>query len=1313
MLQTQINIGLTAPTEPPTITPVTPVTYTAPPIVPYTPFTNPAPPPAPPPTPTAPLVITSLYPTLTPDIPKVVPVGIPVLDGNILPTETYHSQNNPNFIPYWKTANTSTITASTINASSIYANYMSTGILDASTVNASTFIGGYGNITYLSTNTLDLQGQLLTANPTELLLNGVPIATTSTLASTITQWSLYPAISTVYMSNNNLYDVKNITSFQINTGFGLFSTITTSTIAANGVTSGLGAFSTLTTSSLVANNVSSLVGNFSSVNATNVSTSALTVSSINGSAFVPNPTLGNVLTNGNIASADINMNDFDISSVNDITMSGLAPTITATNLLGNMTLSALGTFNALTGGQMTLASGGILSMGGASYTTLENMKIDNSNITKDGTVADLTFDNVSTLQNSPGGTNLTLNAGSNVIVQAGGSTKMTIPNTGAITSVSIKPTSITDATNSIGVTGQFLQSDGVGLYWTAVAGGIGPTGPTGATGATGTTGATGETGPTGPTGETGATGATGETGATGQVGPTGPGIQGDTGYFGSFSNTGSIPIGVTGGVSIETPFTYTVTEIATGVSITNDVLSRPTRITFANAGTYRIAYSAQFEKSSGGGGAEVAIWMKRNGIDVDRSASYDELISNNSEVLPYVAYILDLAGGEYVEFFFYSTNTNVQLIYRGASAPVPEAPSVIIDVEEVVYTGQMGPQGPQGVPGDATNTGATGPTGATGATGPQGTPGSATNTGATGETGPTGADGPTGPAGSATNTGATGPAGGVSPTGTTFGQYLYWNPAASLTAWSVGTNNITLGGGAGQASQRTQGIAIGFLAGQSLQGTQSIAIGAQAGQGTQGSLAIAIGGLAGQFTQSGNTVAIGLQAGQAGQQQYCVGIGWIAGQTAQGIAAVAIGPQAGRFGQRARGIAIGDNSANTNQGSQAIAIGVQAGQFTQNINAIAIGTQAGQTAQGERGVAIGNQAGQVNQGLVGVAVGPGAGRQNQALAAVAVGSLAGEVNQGARTVAIGDVAGNQGQQLQAVAIGYTAGRFTQSTNAIAIGFQAGNNRQGVQGIAIGVNAGQNTQRTNAIAIGNSAGQANQGEACVAIGDASGQTSQNLGAVGIGQLCASNAQGTRAVAIGSSAGRATQGASSVAIGAFAGQTSQAANTIIINASGSAINGVAGVTGACYINPIRSTGATGTNVLSYDTTNSEVFYTTAKTFVIPHPEKTNKYLVHACLEGAEAGVYYRGKGEITNDRYTVIELPKYVDKLATDFTIQLTPIYSGKPIGNLYATEVTNNLFGVYGENTKFYWTVFAKRHDINVEPDMSEVDVKGSGPYKWI
>jgi hypothetical protein len=124
------------------------------------------------------------------------------------------------------------------------------------------------------------------------------------------------------------------------------------------------------------------------------------------------------------------------------------------------------------------------------------------------------------------------------------------------------------------------------------------------------------------------------------------------------------------------------------------------------------------------------------------------------------------------------------------------------------------------------------------------------------------------------------------------------------------------------------------------------------------------------------------------------------------------------------------------------------------------------------------------------------------------------------------------------------------------------------------------------------------------------------------------------------------------------------------------------------------------------------TGAKSFIINHPVDKDKYLVHACLEGPEAGVYYRGIGEIVNNQFSRIELPYYVDKFATDFTIQITPIYNGK-INILNASELLNNTFTVYGENCKFYWNVYGKRLDINTEPLKSEVDVKGNGPYLYI
>ena len=63
--------------------------------------------------------------------------------------------------------------------------------------------------------------------------------------------------------------------------------------------------------------------------------------------------------------------------------------------------------------------------------------------------------------------------------------------------------------------------------------------------------------------------------------------------------------------------------------------------------------------------------------------------------------------------------------------------------------------------------------------------------------------------------------------------------------------------------------------------------------------------------------------------------------------------------------------------------------------------------------------------------------------------------------------------------------------------------------------------------------------------------------------------------------------SIAIGYNAGQTSQAANTIILNASGSPFNGIADQTNSFYVNPIRSDN-TAAKTLLYNTTTKEVTY-----------------------------------------------------------------------------------------------------------------------------
>ncbi len=223
-----------------------------------------------------------------------------------------------------------------------------------------------------------------------------------------------------------------------------------------------------------------------------------------------------------------------------------------------------------------------------------------------------------------------------------------------------------------------------------------------------------------------------------------------------------------------------------------------------------------------------------------------------------------------------------------------------------------------------------------------------------------------------------------------------------------------------------------------------------------------------------------------------------------------------------------------------------------------------------------------------------------------------------------------------------------------------------------------------------------------------QTNNN---VAIGNSAGQTSQAANSVAIGNSAGQTNQGSNSVAIGNSAGSNNQAASSIVLNASGSTLD--AGNSGF-FVSPISSSSSTQP-VLMYNTTTKEISSSSAKTFVINHPTKPDSYLVHACLEGPEAGVYYRGEAKIENNKSVSVSLPDYVSSFAGNFSIQITPIYIDDTDENIvYSTSrVKNNAFTVHGKNGSFYWLVYAQRGKIEVEPKKSDVQVGGDGPYKYI
>lgn len=138
-------------------------------------------------------------------------------------------------------------------------------------------------------------------------------------------------------------------------------------------------------------------------------------------------------------------------------------------------------------------------------------------------------------------------------------------------------------------------------------------------------------------------------------------------------------------------------------------------------------------------------------------------------------------------------------------------------------------------------------------------------------------------------------------------------------------------------------------------------------------------------------------------------------------------------------------------------------------------------------------------------------------------------------------------------------------------------------------------------------------------------------------------------------------------------------------GKVINGATVINGALVVN-----GATHINgFLSF---NSSIVGKTKK-FDIPHPTKKNHRLSHVCLEGPEAGVYYRGR--LTNK--SVIELPEYWKGLvdAETITVNLTPHGSYqelfvKSIEWGARINVVNNAGGAIDCS----YVVYAERKDVD-------------------
>jgi hypothetical protein len=154
-----------------------------------------------------------------------------------------------------------------------------------------------------------------------------------------------------------------------------------------------------------------------------------------------------------------------------------------------------------------------------------------------------------------------------------------------------------------------------------------------------------------------------------------------TTLYGSFSDTTDQPLtaGVPSTVKLNT------TDLSNGITVVNDALGNPTRITVPANGIYSFDISPQL-LHTGGGTVIITFWARIDGTNVPNSSSSLEMGNNNNRTLPFLQLDLQLNAGQYLEWVFLSTGTNTSLEHFPAVVgppAVPAIPSVIVTAKRI------------------------------------------------------------------------------------------------------------------------------------------------------------------------------------------------------------------------------------------------------------------------------------------------------------------------------------------------------------------------------------------------------------------------------------------------------------------------------------------------------------------------------------------------------------------------------------------------------------------------------------------------------
>jgi hypothetical protein len=140
---------------------------------------------------------------------------------------------------------------------------------------------------------------------------------------------------------------------------------------------------------------------------------------------------------------------------------------------------------------------------------------------------------------------------------------------------------------------------------------------------------------------------------------------------GCFYSTGS----VTATANTSGSFTYD-----TSLNVDNITFSNGSHINIVKTGTYNIQFSIQID--NGSGAADVAVWLKKNGINVDDTSTVVTVPSNQKQVLALNLWA-PANSGDYFELAYQSTTNNTSFSTIAASGNIPRSPAIIVTINQI------------------------------------------------------------------------------------------------------------------------------------------------------------------------------------------------------------------------------------------------------------------------------------------------------------------------------------------------------------------------------------------------------------------------------------------------------------------------------------------------------------------------------------------------------------------------------------------------------------------------------------------------------